>query len=290
MDAQSFLETVAGVTRAQTDGSADRPLLIGTVDPAYVSSSFPGTMPKVTFDGESVLSGKTYVVLSPAYRPSPGDRVVLMPVGTTYAIVGSVTPGAGAYIGGALAVASNLTVAGSGTVGTSLAIGTGFTIGGFQGGYVEYGTVTAGNVAASTTVEVAIPTASWVHEPSLTFKTGRLYVASVSHGFGLGAGSAHAALVRLRKGAQTISGQVLGSATWQDTQSTSFNSKFFRAYIKNVSGADITTALSLTIARTTGASDVRLYGDGSSVPLIVEIQDAGLESGHKLSPIAISIT
>lgn len=120
MDAMTFLETVAGVTRTMTDGSADKPIKIGTVDPAYVTSSYPGTMPKVTFDGETVLSGKRYTVITPGYRPTAGDRVLLAPVGTTYVIIGSVTAAAAAYIGGALTVAGTLAVTGGVTGGLSV--------------------------------------------------------------------------------------------------------------------------------------------------------------------------
>jgi hypothetical protein len=84
---ESFLRTVAGYTRAQTDGSADRPLRIATVDPAYTTGN-----PKVTFEGESTLSAKGYPFLD-SYVPIATDRVVLCPVGTTYMIMGALDDG-----------------------------------------------------------------------------------------------------------------------------------------------------------------------------------------------------
>ena len=84
MEAYTFLSTIAGAARA---GAPDRSAKIATVDPAYVASSYPGTFPRVTFDGESVLSTRRYASL---YAPAPNDRVVLLPVGTTYVILGKI--------------------------------------------------------------------------------------------------------------------------------------------------------------------------------------------------------
>jgi hypothetical protein len=84
---ESFLKTIAGYTRAETDGSADKACRIAAIDPAYTTGN-----PKVTFEGESTLSGKGYPFLS-SYTPVAGDRVVLLPVGTTYMIIGKIDNG-----------------------------------------------------------------------------------------------------------------------------------------------------------------------------------------------------
>lgn len=81
---RAFLETVAGLQRNVSTSSADRPHLIGVIDPAYTSGN-----PKVTFEGETTMSGKTYAYIS-SYYPIPSDRVVLAPLGTNYVIIGSV--------------------------------------------------------------------------------------------------------------------------------------------------------------------------------------------------------
>lgn len=84
---RAFLETVAGLNRnTQMNGSADKPYLLATIDPAFTIGS---GNPKVTFDGETTMSGKTYAYIS-SYYPIPGDRVVLAPLGTSYVILGSV--------------------------------------------------------------------------------------------------------------------------------------------------------------------------------------------------------
>lgn len=84
MEAYSFLETLAGVARHSVP---DRAVKFATIDPAYDPASYPGTLPKVTFDGESALTVKRY---ASTYAPAPGDRVVMIPAGTTYLIVGKV--------------------------------------------------------------------------------------------------------------------------------------------------------------------------------------------------------
>lgn len=89
MEPIAFLDAVAGYARAENASSATRPMRLATIDPAYVPSSFPGTLPRLTFDGESTLSVKRYPVMS-GYLPRPSDRVVLAPVGTTYLVLGSV--------------------------------------------------------------------------------------------------------------------------------------------------------------------------------------------------------
>lgn len=290
MDPVDFLESVAGYTAAQKQtSSADQPIRIGTIDPAYVAASFPGTQPKVTFDGESTLSGKAYKVLAPGYAPTAGDRVVLLPIGTTYAIVGAVTTAAAAYVGGALAVAGLLT-ASAGLAVTGALTSAGRAI---PGGFVEYGSVTAGTVATSTSAtEVAIPAASWAHEPNPTFTNGRIYKVEVQYGLGLTGTSDVAPSIRIRKGSASISGTVLGRTVLQPHPSAlAFHSQPpMVRYVQNVSGADITTKLSLSISDGNGTNSARLYGDGSAVPLMLTVQDLGLASGHALVPLAVSIT
>lgn len=88
-DPMSFLDAVSGYAQHESASSASRVIRLATIDPAYVATTFPGTLPKVTFDGETVLSGKRYAVMS-GYLPRASDRVVLIPVGTTFLIIGSV--------------------------------------------------------------------------------------------------------------------------------------------------------------------------------------------------------
>lgn len=85
MNIGSILRSVAGYTRAETDNSADRSIRLAVIDPAYSGSG----LPKVTFEGESVMSAKGYS-FAESYFPTGMDRVVMLPVGNTYLIAGAV--------------------------------------------------------------------------------------------------------------------------------------------------------------------------------------------------------
>lgn len=94
--AKDFLDAVRGYTQ-QPAGTRvpaqDRPPKMGTVDPAYT-----GTGPaKVKFDGEPAVSTKAYVCVN--CSPAAGDRVVLIPVGKTLAIIGTIGSRAASGIG-----------------------------------------------------------------------------------------------------------------------------------------------------------------------------------------------
>ena len=79
----TFLETIAEHTK-QADPNAVSVPRLGTVDPAYVSGA-----PKVTLEGTTVLSPAGFPRLS-AYTPAASDRVLLLPVGSSYVILGKV--------------------------------------------------------------------------------------------------------------------------------------------------------------------------------------------------------
>jgi hypothetical protein len=62
------------------------------VDPAYNGfTGYPSEPPtaRVTFEGESTLSGKYYAI-SNGFIPAPDQRVWMIPIGTTYLIAGAV--------------------------------------------------------------------------------------------------------------------------------------------------------------------------------------------------------
>jgi hypothetical protein len=85
MEPLSFLQSVKGyVGTDKTPESANKPVKLAVIDPAY-----SGGLPKVRFEGESTVSAKGYPFLN-SYLPVASDRVVLMPAGTTYVIVGKI--------------------------------------------------------------------------------------------------------------------------------------------------------------------------------------------------------
>lgn len=91
-DTLPFLEAVAGFSRAESRSSADRPIKLAVVDPAYDAfATYPSAPPaaRVTFEGESTLSTKAYGYVG-GFIPWPGLRVFLVPVGNTYLIGGAI--------------------------------------------------------------------------------------------------------------------------------------------------------------------------------------------------------
>lgn len=95
-----ILRATSGYQESESKVSSDKPVKQARVDPDFVAASFlTGTLPRVTFEGEVTLSTKVYSVASP-YWPHPGDRVWMVPIGTTYLIAGSVEPAdASVYVG-----------------------------------------------------------------------------------------------------------------------------------------------------------------------------------------------
>lgn len=82
--ARSFLDSLVNYTADAQGGDAGKgqQVKLGVVDPAYT-----GGAARVKFDGESIMGTRTYVALQSV---AANDRVVLLPVGRTYAILGSV--------------------------------------------------------------------------------------------------------------------------------------------------------------------------------------------------------
>jgi hypothetical protein len=88
----TFLQSVAGYNQNQRTSSADQPIRLATIDPAFTNfQNYPDLppLPKVIFDGETVASGKRYPYVA-GYVPSAGQRVWMVPIGTTYLICGPV--------------------------------------------------------------------------------------------------------------------------------------------------------------------------------------------------------
>lgn len=91
--AHAFLQTIAGFTEANPASNVEtRPIKMGRVDYDYNPTDFLGGIyPRILFDGEKVVSEKRYKTMV-GYYPQPGHRVVLVPIGTTYLIIGTVDP------------------------------------------------------------------------------------------------------------------------------------------------------------------------------------------------------
>lgn len=180
MDALELLESVAGYAEARNRPTPQ--VKLGTIDDDYDPDTYPATLPKLTFDGESTLSTKRYSVIG-SYWPYPSDRVVLLPAGTTYAIIGSVDQDASTKIGGTLDVAAmvidSYTAA---SLQNSWAVwGSGFATPGYiklPDGTVRLRGLAAGGSKTSNTI-FTLPSG---YRPT---GTNRLFPVGASDGFGL---------------------------------------------------------------------------------------------------------
>ena len=90
MDSLGMIQSIQEGQRQLPGGSATRMMRLAVIDPAYDPGE-PGALvfPKVTFEGEDTLDDQQYAVLD-GYIPTPGDRVLMVPTGTTYTIVGKI--------------------------------------------------------------------------------------------------------------------------------------------------------------------------------------------------------
>lgn len=88
--ARSILESMRGYIKdpEQPPSSSERGVKLGTIDAAYTGVGSP----KVLFDGEDTMGTRGYVSLG---YVSANDRVVLLPVGHTYVILGAIGGGVG---------------------------------------------------------------------------------------------------------------------------------------------------------------------------------------------------
>lgn len=162
---------------------------------------------------------------------------------------------------------------------------------GSPAGFLGANTTNNGTVATGTGTEQAIPSANWDNEPTFVFPPGRMFEVNVVGGAFNSLGTAQAANIRVREGAQTIVGTVLG--TWEHVSPAGYLgaaiSFTYITYIKNSRTSVVSTKLSLTIQRILGAGSYSLYGD-ATVPLSVAVKDIGLIARHpELADIAVSV-
>lgn len=152
---------------------------------------------------------------------------------------------------------------------------------------------TVGTVATSSGTEVAIPAASWTTEPEADFYDGRLYQVDVQVGAFPSAATNSITRVRLRKGSATITGTLL--CTWwlqMNTQTATTAPTFMlTGYVKNTSGAKVTTKLSVTNTRHGGAASTSLFMNSSTpLPGILVVRDIGaVADWAALAAVAVSV-
>ena len=87
MNQEELVQLIKAAARqvlAETRANQPADRRLGKIDPAYATG-----LPKVLFDGETVVSTKTYPHLA-SYTPGAGDRVELLLFGSTWVIQGEV--------------------------------------------------------------------------------------------------------------------------------------------------------------------------------------------------------
>lgn len=84
MRALDILQSVQGFLQDQATGSADKPVRLAVVDPAYTGAP---ALPKVRMEGEDAVGLREYAY---SYPVKANDRVAMVPVGNTWLIIGAV--------------------------------------------------------------------------------------------------------------------------------------------------------------------------------------------------------
>lgn len=85
------MDAVNLLAQLSSQAAADNPIpkvRLGYIDHSFDVTKYPQIKPRVVMDGQG-MSDKGYTCIS-SYDPIPGDRVVLVPVGTSYVIIGAV--------------------------------------------------------------------------------------------------------------------------------------------------------------------------------------------------------
>jgi len=79
-----FLDFITGYVAEDRESAGTRAPKLGNIASDYVGSS---GLPRVRFDGDTVTSPNGFQFIK-SYRPQANDRVLMIPVGTSYVIVG----------------------------------------------------------------------------------------------------------------------------------------------------------------------------------------------------------
>jgi hypothetical protein len=153
---------------------------------------------------------------------------------------------------------------------------------------------TNGTLATSNTSTEAAMTA-WTggNSASFLFKAGWVHEVNVQGGCADNgtSGFAGRVIVRVRKGLNTTSGTQL-ALHYQTTRGNSLSvvNFSFTRYVKNATGADITSACGLTIQANMGGTTAVIYGDADT-PLMLTIKPIGTTANlPQFANIAAAIT
>lgn len=146
---------------------------------------------------------------------------------------------------------------------------------------------TAGTFAGSTTSETAMSAWGAGSSSNVLWRTGHLYRVDVSSGWVDSSSEVAVVNIRARKTINNTGAQQLGF--WKPCipaiGAANAVSTFGQCYVKNVSGADITSTPGLTIQRITGAGTLSLFGD-ANIECSLTVSDMGLTTDTNLTALA----
>lgn len=134
-----------------------------------------------------------------------------------------------------------------------------------------------GTVATSAAgAEAAVPAASWDNEPTFDFPDNGLFKLTCIGNVINAAATAQLGQIKIRKGSASVAGTILGLTEWPVAAGfAGLGIGFvFHSWVKNTSGATVSTKLSATIQRVAGAGNFSLHGDAPR-PLRIEVEHIG---------------
>lgn len=138
-----------------------------------------------------------------------------------------------------------------------------------------------GGIALSAGAEVAMPAASWAVEPTFNFKIDRLYRVICRVHYIVGSAVDNISVLRVRKGSASVVGTVFAAWFLGNPSSAAANpaGHTLIGYVKNTSGANVSTALSLTNQWANGAASSSLFSNAAA-PILLTIEDVGRPEDH----------
>lgn len=159
--------------------------------------------------------------------------------------------------------------------------------------YAFYGNSGVGAaLATSAGAEDAMGAIDWLIEPEGTFFNGRTYEIKLRCPiYGSPGAAVGLSTLRVRKGSAVVAPAQQLAFFRADFGAFAANvEEAYRgsAYVKNVSGQDITTKLSLTIQRVSGADSVNIFGN-SDLPVVLTVEDVG-DTNIAVAQLSTSIT
>lgn len=139
---------------------------------------------------------------------------------------------------------------------------------------IGYGILGGAGVTTVGLAEIALTAVSWNtlpgKEPSADFKPGRVFRVSVEVNQFISAVATVVAYLRLRRGSATIVGTLLHEWEYEIHTNAAAVGRQWWCYVKNTTAATITTALSLSVIKVSGAPNVTIGG-----PCNILIEDVG---------------